>query len=189
MGLIGKTPNKIKTKIETITTPTFKVPEQQIVTARNFYNMGIDVETAHRQPGMPGRKTCQKLWRFWEYELLQDYNMDTNERQIIVKQRLLESFRRLLFKLEIQLSKYDTILAAEYDDWQLKVREAEMSGTKIPSFEINDKLEMNKLKILQTIIETRDAMGTLEFTPTVAEKDPEIILKRLQERADRLSQG
>lgn len=177
---------KIKTNEEVIATPTSKVPEQQIVVARNFYNMGMDAKFTAKQPGTPGQDTCQKLWRFWDNELRKEYEIDTNERQINVKQRLNESFKRLLFKLEIQLQKYETALDSAWNAWQFMVKKKQADGDEnIPAFEIDTKVEMDKLKVIQTIIETRDAMAAMELTPTINEQDELAVLKRLQEKADR----
>ncbi len=179
---------KIKTKTETIANPTIKVPEQQIVTARNFYNIGMNAEFSSKQPGMPGRDTCQKLWRFWDGQRRDEYEMDTNERQINQKQRMNESFERMLLKLEIKLAKYETILQSEYRAWQETVRKAESDGTVPPAFEINSKLEMDHLKIIELILETRDAMTALAFTPTINEYGEAAILKRMQEKVDRYAE-
>lgn len=183
-------PKKIKTKTETIVNPTFKIPEQQIVTARNFYNMGLSAELSSKQPEMPGRESCQKLWRFWDNELRNSYNMDTNERQILDKQRMNESYKRILFKLEIQLNRYDTALDSEFQEWQRNTKKMEDAGKhdKVKAYQINNKLEMDKLKIMQTILEIRDAMTALSVTPTVNERGEAEILKYLQAKADRYAE-
>lgn len=181
-------PRKIKTKTETIDNPTVKVPEQQVITARNFYNMGMDAEFAYKQPGTPGRDTCQRLWRFWNMELRNSYQMDTNERQILEKQKMIESYKRLIFKLEIQLNKYDTTLDSEFKAWQIMAQEKEANGDEnIPSFEINDKLERTKLLVLQAIIDTRDRMGALSIQSTINENDEVEILEHLKKKADRIA--
>lgn len=183
-------PKKIKTKTETIDNPTTRVPEQQIVTARNFYNMGMDAEFAFKQPGTPGRDSCQKLWRFWDNELRNSYNMDTSERQIMDKQKMNESYKRILFKLEIQLNKYETILDSEFKEWQRDAKRMEDmgKGDKVKTYQINNRLEMGKLKILQTILETRDAMAGLSITSTINERHESEILKYLQAKADRYAE-
>ena len=181
-------PKKIKTQTETIDNPTTKIPEQQVITARNFYNMGMDAEFAYKQPGTPGRDTCQRLWRFWNMELRDSYQMDTNERQILEKQKMIESYKRLIFKLEIQLNKYDTALESEFKTWQIMAQEKEANGDEnIPSFEINDKLERTKLLVLQTIIDTRDRMGALSIQSTINENDEVEILEHLKKKADRIA--
>lgn len=178
-------PKKIKTKTETISNPTVKVPEQQIVTARNFYNSGFSARKALEQPGMPGRESCQKLWRFWDGQGRDEYEMDTNERQINQKQRMNDSFERMLLKLEIKLAKYETSMQSEYMSWQEVARKSESDGTIPPTFEINSKLEMDHLRIIELILETRDAMTALAFTPTIDEYSEATILKRMQDRVDR----
>jgi hypothetical protein len=179
-------PKKLKTKTETIDNPTTKIPEQQVITARNFYNMGLDAEFSSKQPGTPGRDTCQRLWRFWNMELRDTYQMDTNERQILDKQRMNESFKRILFKLEIQLNKYETTLDGHFKEWQRKAKQMEYAGKEPNPFEINDKLERSKLVILQTILECRDKMTALSIASTVNERDDATILEHLKKKADRL---
>lgn len=178
-------PKKIKTKTETISNPTVKVPEQQIATARNFYNGGFSAELSSKQPSTPGRETCQKLWRFWDGQSRDEYESDTNERQINQKQRMNNSFERMLLKLEIKLAKYETTMQTEYMAWQELARKAESDGTIIPILEINSKLEMDHLRIIELILETRDAMTALAFTPTIDEYSEATILKRMQDRVDR----
>ena len=179
---------KIKTRTETIYNPTVKVPEQQIVTAKNFYNMGMGAEFTSKQPNTPGRDSCFKLWRFWDGQLRDEYEMDTNERQINQKQRMNESFERMLLKLEIKLAKYETTMQSEYNAWQETARKAEADGTIPPSFKINRAIEMDHLRIIELILETRDAMTGLAFTPTINEHDEATILKRMQAKADRLAE-
>lgn len=190
MDAIRKKPKKIKIKTETITTPTSKVPEQQIATARNFYNMGMDSEFAHKQPGTPGRETCQKLWRFWDEEARTSYNMNTHDRQIIEKQKMIESHKRMLLKFEIQLNKFDTVLNAEFQEWQRNAKEMEYLGKadKIKPFKIDSKLEMDKLKISQTILECRDAMTSLSLTPVIGERGEQEILEYLQAKKARFDE-
>mgnify|MGYP001610528583 FL=1 len=141
---------KIKTKTETIVNPTFKIPEQQIVTARNFYNMGMDATFTSKQPGTPGRETCQKLWRFWDNELRDSYNMDINERQILAKQRINESYKRLLFKLEIQLNQYETAINSHFDQWQANanILLAQNKANKISPYKPNDIHQRIKMTLI-----------------------------------------
>ena len=150
--------------------------------------MGMDATFSSKQPGMPGIDTCYKLWRFWDSELRNSYEIDTNERQILEKQKMIESYKRLIFKLEIQLNKYDTTLDSEYREWQAEVKELEMAGqdNKIPAFEINDKLERTKLQIIQTITDTRDRMGALSIQSTINERDELEILEHLKKKADKI---
>lgn len=181
-------PKKIKTQTETIDNPTIKVPEQQIVTARNFYNGGFSAELSSKQPSTPGRETCQKLWRFWDGQRRDEYEMDTNERQINQKQRMGESYSRMLFKLEIQLNKYETVLDSEYKDWQAETREMEQAGQEIAPFKLDSKTEMHKLAIVQAIIECREKMAGLVISSTIDERDELKILEHIKKKNDRYAE-
>lgn len=192
MNIIRKKdkPKKIKTQTETIYNPTTKIPEQQVITARNFYNMGMDAEFSSKQPGMPGRDTCQKLWRLWNTELRDSYQMDTNERQILAKQKMGESYKRLLFKLEIELNEYETAIDGDFKEWQRNTKHMEDAGNgdKVESYKPNDKHQRTRLAIIQAIIDCRDRMAALEITSTINERDELEILKYLQAKADRLAE-
>lgn len=182
-------PKKIKTKTETIYNPTVKVPEQQIVTARNFYNMGMDAEFTYKQPGTPGRETCQKLWRFWGNELRDSYSMNTNDRQILAKQRMGESYKRLLFKLEIQLNQYETAINSHFDQWQANANLLlAQNKANISPYKPNDGQQRMKLALIESIINCRDRMTALEIASTVNERDEMEILKYLQAKADRYAE-
>lgn len=183
-------PKKIKTKTETIDNPTTKIPEQQIITARNFYNMGMDAEFAFKQPGTPGRDSCQKLWRFWDNELRDSYNMDINDRQVLAKQRMGESYKRLLFKLEIQLNQYETAINSHFDQWQANanILLAQDKANKISPYKPNDIHQRIKMALIESIINCRDRMTALEIASTVDERGEMEILKHLQAKADRYAE-
>ena len=161
-----------------------------MTTARNFYNMGMDATFTSKQPGTPGRDSCQKLWRFWDSQLIDSYQKNTNDRQVLSKQRMGESYQRLLFKLEIQLNQYETAINSHFDHWQANanILLVQDKANKISPYKPNDIHQRIKMALIESIINCRDRMTALEIASTVNERDEMEILKYLQAKADKYAE-
>jgi len=179
-----KTP-ELKTIEETFPNITKATLEQ----LNNFYKIGLSARLASQQPGMPGRESVRKVFLYFDGELMDEYDLNANERQKLAKQKLKDSFERILLKLEIQLAKVEKALASEWDSWQEKaVALAKLNPPELPKPFIADvKSERLRLTVMQTILETRDHIATTDYTLTIHEGDEAEMLQHLQKKVDLMS--
>ena len=159
------------------------VPKFEIDKAREFFDMGMSAEQAHKQRGTPGRQACQILWRQWEDDLHEGYNMKINERQIIEKEKFRISLQRILFKFEYMLQKIEEYLDSDFEAHKESLRK----GEKSKGFKISPQIEHLRLHLLEAIVGVRDGIARIVMEPTIMEKDEEEILKHMEENAERLA--
>ncbi len=154
--------------------------------ARDFFVMGMDAEFTWKQPGTPGRQKCYSLFKKWTLELLENYHANANERQLIGKQKLSLSFRRLLFKLEYQLNKFFNLTEEHRNDWRMQARKAESLGFEPPApYEPRMEWEYFIRKLITDIAEIRDHLAATDYALTINEKDEEEIVRYLEELQER----
>lgn len=166
-----------------------EIPEMQIVTAREFYDMGLIAEITYQKSGTPGRKTTQKLFKYWNENHLEEYDvMQLNERQIIAKKRMQTSMSELIFKLNYQLSLVENEVEGKRKIHQTKMDNLMNSGYKddIRPFEVNVLVEQLRLKIIQSIMETIDLHAAIEMQPVAYELQDETVLNTLKQREEML---
>jgi len=150
--------------------------------ARDFFVMCMDVEFTWKQPGTPGRQKCYSLFKKWTLELLENYHANANERQIIGKQKLSLSFRRLLFKLEYQLNKFLNLTEDHRNNWKIQAKKAELIGIEPPApYEPRMEWEYFIRKLITDIAEIRDHLATTDYALTIHEGSEEEIIRYLEE--------
>lgn len=159
------------------------VPKSEIDKAKDFFEMGMSAEQGYKQRGTPGRQACQILWRQWEQDLHDGYNLKINERQIIEKEMFRISLQRILFKLEYMLQKLEQYLDSDYETHKESLRK----GEKSEGFKINPRIEHLRLHLLEDIVGVRDGIARTVMEPTVMEKEESEILKHMEEQADRMA--
>jgi len=153
--------------------------------AREFFDMGISAELAWKQPNTPGRQKCFNLFKKWSQELLENYDMKINSRQIIAKQRNLISFQRLLFKLESQFDQFSNLLDEHRNNWEKQVITAKSKGLEPPLYEPRMEWVYFIRKLITDIAEMRDHLALTDYTLTVHEQSEEEIIKYLEELQER----
>lgn len=163
---------------------TYQENKRKEKTAREFYEMGLSAEIAWKQPDTPGRQKCYRLFKKWDNELLDNYNYDINDRQIIAKSRMILSYHRYIFKLEYQYNKFFTIIENHRKEWEYKVREAESKGNEPPKYEPRMEWEYFARKLILDIEQMRDKMGAVDVQPTVAESSEEAVMEFLKAKRD-----
>ncbi|TBR09830.1 MAG: hypothetical protein EPO62_04440 [Candidatus Nitrosotenuis sp.] len=166
-----------------------EVPEIQLATAREYYDMGQTAEATYQKPGTPGRKTTQKLFKYWNEDYLKEYDvMQLTERQIIAKRRFQTGMSDLIFKLHYQLSLIENEVEGKRKIHQTKMDNMINYGHKedIRPFEIDIPLEQLRLKIILSIRELRDYDTAIEIQPVAYEIQDETILNTLRQREEML---
>lgn len=163
--------------------------EAQLAQVQNFYKIGLSANLAYTQPGMPGRKKTQEIFRWLDEELLKNYDMDANNRQKLAKQKVKASFERLILKMEIQLSKIEKILENAFANWEqdgaalAKLDPPEL----VKPFKIDSSTERLRLTIITSIAEARDHIATTDYTLTIHEADEQAILEHLEMKVSKLT--
>jgi len=162
---------------------------EELDQAQLFYKMGLSANLANSQPGMPGRDKTFKIFRWLDEEVLKNYDMDANNRQKLAKQRLKESFERILLKLEIQLAKVEKVLDVTFKNWEENFATlAKLTPPKLPKdFIIDNKVERLRLSIMTAVSEVRDHIATTDYTLTIFEADEKAILEHLELKAAKLA--
>lgn len=164
------------------------ITAQTLNQLQNFFKIGLSAELTHTQPGMPGRKTTQRVFRYLDEEMLKNYDMDANNRQKLAKQRNKSSFERLLLKLEIALAKVEKTLDVAWKRWEQEgLTMAKLDPPELPKdFELNQKDERLRLSLITTIAEVRDHIATTDYTLTIYEADEAQILSHLEKKAEKI---
>ncbi len=165
-----------------------KIPEEQIDNLKDFWKMGLSAEQASNKPNTPGRQTCQKYFRQWNEQIRKEYDIETNERQILAKQKLRIAFQRLLEKLEDQLNTFENICTVEFNKWHADNKEA-IDGkqyTKIEKYEPDFNSERMKKSLVGMIAEIQDAMAANEIAPTIEERAESAVIDRIKKRTNRV---
>ena len=165
-----------------------KIPQEQIDNLKDFWKMGLSAEQAHNKPNTPGRDKCQKFYRKWNEQIRKEYDIETNERQILAKQKLRISFQRLLEKLEDQLNTFENICTVEFNKWHADNKKAidEKQYTKIEKYVPDMNAERMKKSLVGMIAEIQDAMGANEIAPTIMEQSEAAVIDRIKKKTDRL---
>lgn len=163
------------------------ITEMQISTAKEYYDMGLPAEETYQKPGTPGRKTTQKLFKYWDQLYLEEYGkMSTHDRQVIVKGRIKITFSKLLYGLNYQLNLVANQVEDERKFHETHNENLVRGGRKdeIRPFNVNIGLENLRLRIMREMRETVDFMATLEVTPIAYELTDQQILADLKEREE-----
>ena len=165
-----------------------KIPEEQIDNLKDFWKMGLSAEQASNKSNTPGRQTCQKYFRQWNERIRKEYDIETNERQILAKQKLRVAFQRLLEKLEDQLNTFENICTVLFNKWHAKNKEA-IDGkkyTEIGEYEPNMHAEKMKRQLVGMIAEVQDAMAANDIAPTLMEQSESAVIDRIKKRTKKV---
>lgn len=164
------------------------VSQEEIDSLRDFWKMGISAEQAHNKPNTPGRDKCQKFFKKWDEDVRSEYDLETNERQILFKQKLHVSFQRLIEKLEDQLNTFENITTVLFNKWHAKNKEAIDSKkyTEIGEYEPNMHAEKMKRTLVGMIAEIQDAMAANETAPTIMEESESAVIDRIKKRTNKV---
>ena len=165
-----------------------KIPQEQIDNLRDFWKMGLSAEQASNKPNTPGRESCQKYFRQWNEQIRKEYDIETNERQILAKQKLRVAFQRLLEKLEDQLNTFENITTVLFNKWHADNKEAidEKQYTKITEYEPNMNAEKMKRILVGMIAEIQDAMAANETAPTIMEESESAVIDRIKKKTNKI---
>ena len=83
----GKKKEREKQELKTIEETFPNITKDTLEQLNNFYKMGLSANLTANQPKMPGRQTTQRVFRYFDNELLDAYDMDANNRQKLAKQK------------------------------------------------------------------------------------------------------
>ncbi len=166
------------------------VPPQQLERAREFWKMGMSADYTTGQPNTPGRQTTQVLFAKWDDEARKEFDIETNERQIMEKVRLKASFERLVGKLEFELNRLENIVNISWSKWQEENRD-ELSKpnpdySKIKEYKYNLQYSWLNVTLIKSIGELRDAMAANMITPTMYEESETNVIEHLKDRTQKL---
>ena len=164
------------------------VSQEEIDNLRDFWKMGISAEQAHNKPNTPGRDKCQKYFKQWDEGVRSEYDSETNERQILAKQKLRVSFQRLIEKLEDQLNTFENICTVLFNKWHAENKEAIDSKkyTEIGEYEPNMHAEKMKRQLVGMIAEVQDAMAANDIAPTLMEQSESAVIDRIKKRTKKV---
>jgi len=165
-----------------------KIPQEQIDNLKDFWKMGLSAEQTSNKPNTPGRQTCQKYFRQWNEQIRKEYDIETNERQILAKQKLRISFQRLLEKLEDQLNTFENIVTVRFNKWHADNKKAidEKQYTAIEDYHPNMEAERMKKSLTGMIAEIQDAMAASEIAPTIMERAESAVIDRIKKRTNKI---
>lgn len=164
------------------------VPQEQIDNLRDFWKMGFSAEQTSNKPNTPGRQTCQKYFRQWNEQIRKEYDIETNERQILAKQKLRIAFQRLLEKLEDQLNTFENITTVLFNRWHSENKKAidEKKYTEIKEYKPNMNAENMKRHLIGMIAEIQDAMAANETAPTIMEEAESSVITRIKKKTEKV---
>ena len=166
------------------------VPEHQIQRAHEFWQMNQTAEYASQQPNTPGRDSCYKLFNEWDNKLRKDYDIDTNERQIMAKEKLTVSFRRLIGKLEYQLNKFENIVDVHYNKWladnNTELAKEKPDYTQIEEYKPFMNGEWMVRDLTKALAELQDSMAVNITVPTVYEESESTAIEHLRKKSNEL---
>lgn len=165
-----------------------KIPQEQIDNLKDFWKMGLSAEQASDKENTPGRQTCQKFYRQWNEQIHKEYDIETNERQILAKQKLRIAFQRLLEKLEDQLNTFENITTVLFNKWHADNKQAidEKKYTEIAKYEPDMNAERMKKGLVGMIAEIQDAMAANEIAPTIMEQSESAVIDRIKKKTNKL---
>lgn len=155
--------------------------------AKEFFDSGLTAEQTCQQPNTPGRNKCYRLFKKWQAELIDSYDYDTNERQIMAKQKFDLVFARLIFKLEYQLNKFENLIENHMKNHEFESKELESQGKTSQPYEPKMEWEYMYRNLILRIAELHDAKCALIISPTVHETSEETMLKYLEKKQERWS--